>query len=502
MNPVDSEEEPVSSRGKILAAVGALVVVGAIVAAVVVTTTRPAADVETVKAEVRDLSVTVTASGRVESGVRADVFPPTAGVLAEVRVTDGQRVTAGTVLAVLDTGPLEIAVAQAEAGLAQAEAGLASVDEQAPTSADVAAARAATDAAWAAYRSAQAGANAVGSQAPSQSDLAAAAAATAAAKAAYEQASAVYDAVKALPDGLPIPDGLPTLAAAEVARDQAYAAYLGAQSTERQLRSVDLSGQQAAADAGVDQAYAAYLGAKAQQEKLEELDLSPQRRAARAVVDQAREALALASQNLAGAELVAPIDGVVLFNALGTPSSDGTVPRAAVDAGVAPQAAPFTIVQLEAARFTAEVDEVDVELVEEGMNATVRLDAFADRSFETTVTEIRPAATLTPTGGTVFPVYLRLAGGDANILLGMKGDATIEVSRVQNVTTVPVEALFDEAGDTFVYVVDDGRLARTPVEVGTFTETAVEIRSGISDGTEVALSSATEFEDGMTVRVR
>jgi HlyD family secretion protein len=492
----------VSSRGKVIAAVVALAVVGVAAAAIAFGATRQAVEVETVVVEERDLAVTVTASGRVESNVRADVFPPSAGLLAEVRVTDGQRVMRGTVLAVMDTGPFEIAVAQAEAGLAQAEAGLASVDDQAPTSAEVAAARAATDAAWAAYRSAQAAAGAVSSQGPSAADLEAAAAATRAAKTAYDQASSAYESLKAVYDAMPTPENLANLNAAETARDQARAAYFGAQATERQLRSVDLSSQQSAADAGVDQAHAAYLGAKAQQEKLEGLDLSPQRRAARAAVEQAREGLALAEDNLAKAELIAPIDGVVLFNALGTPLSDGTVPKAAVNAGVAPQAAPFTIVQLDAVRFTAEVDEVDVDLVDEGMSATVRLDAFADRSFETTVSEIRPAATLTPTGGTVFPVYLRLSGLDAKVLLGMKGDATIEVSRVEGVTTVPVEALFDEAGETFVYVIENNRLVRTRVQIGTLTETAVELLSGVSPGDEVALSSATEFEDGMSVRVR
>ena len=491
-----------SSRTKVIAAVIALVVVGAVVAVVAFGGTRSATEVETVSVEQTDLSVTVTASGRVESGVRADVFPPTAGVLAEVRVTDGQSVSKGTVLAVMDTGPLEITVSQAEAGLAQAEAGLAAVDDQAPTSADVAAARAATDAAWAAYRSAQAAAGAVGDQGPSQADLNAAAAATSAAKNAYDQAVAAYNAAKAVYNAIPTPDNLAALNAAEVARDQAYAAYLGAQATEQQLNSLDLSSQQAAADAGVEQAYAAYLGAKAQQAALEGVDLSPQRRAAREAVDQAREGLALAESNLANAELVAPIDGVVLFNPLGTPASDGTVPKAAPDAGVAPQAAPFTVVQLEAVRFTAEVDEVDVDLIDEGMDAVVRLDAFADRSFETTVAAIMPAATLTPTGGTVFPVYLSLSGADARVLIGMKGDATIEVSREESVTRIPVEALFDEGGETFVYVVEDGKLVRTTVEVGVLTETSVEIVSGVEPGDEVALSSATEFEDGMSVRVK
>lgn len=491
-----------SSRARIIAAAVVLVVLGGIVAYVAFGGNRAAVEVETMKVEQADLSVTVTASGKVESGVRADVFPPTAGTLADVRVTEGEEVLRGTVLAVMDRAPLEFAVSQAESALAQAESALAAVDDQAPASADVAAARAATDAAWAAYRSAQAASSAVAKQGPSETDLAAAAAATRAAANAYDRAVSAYDAAKALYGAMPTPENLVALQGAEGARDQARAAHLGAHATEKQLRSVDLSSQQAAADAGVRQAHAAYLGAKAQQDKLESLDLSSQRRAARQAVDQARSALALAEGSLADAELVAPTDGVVLFNALGAPAADGTVPKAARDAGVAPGAPPFTVVRLDALRFAAEVDEVDVDQVKEGMSATVRLDAFADRSFETTVATVMPAATLTLTGGTVFPVYLPLTGTDARVLMGMRGDATIEVNREQAVTQVPIEALFDEGGETFVYVVRDGRLARTPVKVGVLTEVSAQVVSGVSAGEDVALSSATEFEDGMPVRVK
>lgn len=491
-----------SPRTKVMAAVLVLAIAGATVAFVALRAAGPAIEVETVTVERSDLAVTVTASGQVESDARADVFPPTAGILAEVRVTDGQQVTKGTVLGVMDAEPLEFGVAQAEAALAQAESALSAVDDQAPAAADVAAARAATDAAWAAYRSAKTAAGAVASQGPSRADLAAAAAATEAAKNAHTQALVAYNAAKALYESIPTPENLATLQTAEIARDQARAASLGAQATEQQLRSVDLSAQQAAADVGVEQAYAAYLGAKAQQEKLDALDLSSQRRAARQGVNQAREALALAQSSLAGAELKAPIDGVVLFNALGAPASDGSVPKAAPDIGIAPQAPPFTVVQLDSLRFSAEVDEVDVDAIKEGMNASVRLDAFPDRSFETTVSAVIPAATLTLTGGTVFPVHLSLAGADARILIGMKGDASIEVSREKDVVRVPIEALFDEGGEEFVYVVRDGRLVRTPVKVGVLTEVSAEILSGVTEGDEVALSSATEFEDGMPVHVK
>ncbi len=492
-----------SPKTKMVAAVTSLVIVGGIAAAVAYSATRPAATVDAATAMVDDIAVTVTAAGSVESDARGDVFPPAAGVLAEVRVVDGQQVVAGDVIAVLDPEPLDLAVAQAEAGLAQAEAGLQAVDDQSPGSAELEAARSATDAAWQAYRSAQIAAASVSDQAPGDVEKQAAAAATRAARIAYDQASDAYDTLKAVYDLSPTPSADASLTAAAVARDQAYAVYLGAQATERSLASVDLSAQQASADAGVAQAHAAYLSAKAQQEKLEGVDVSPQRSAARAALEQAREALALAESNRAKAEMRAPVDGTVLFNPLGTPSADGSVPKAAPGAAVAPQTAPFTVVRFETMRFTAEVDEVDVALVETGMSARVRLDALPDRSFETTVSEIRPAATLTPTGGTVFPVYLRVEADGATVLLGMKGDAEIEVSRVSSVVTLPIEALFDDATGSYVFVIEeDDRLVRTPVQLGALTESVIEITSGVRAGERVALAGPEELADGMLVSVR
>ena len=68
-----------------------------------------------------------------------------------------------------------------------------------------------------------------------------------------------------------------------------------------------------------------------------------------------------------------------------------------------------------------------------------------------------------------------------------------------NVLTIPIEALFDEGGTSFVYLVEDGMLARTEVEIGTLTETSVEVVSGVAEGDTVALSGAVELVDGMPV---
>ena len=492
-----------SSKTKIILAIVILVVIGGCVAFTVIGANSASAEVETATAQKEGLEVSVTAAGRVETGVSASVYPPAAGVLAGVEVEDGDQVKAGAVIATMDTDLLEAQRLQAEAALAQAESQLAAVNEQNPSSEDIAAAQASTDAAWAGYQAALVALDAVDGQAPSATDIAAAEAATAAAYSGYQLAAATYEALKASIEASssPSPEAIAELAATETAKDQAYAGYLQAKSAEEMLKGYNGEATEAQAKAAADQAYAGYLGAKAQQAALEGLNLSSSRAAAQAGVDQARHALILAEDALANYELTAPIDGVVFFNPTGAPGADGSTPMAEEGSSVAPQSPPFTVTDLNGLRFTVSVDEFDISRVKIGMPAEIMLDGFPDRSFDSTVSAIKVAAQLTETGGSAFPVHFSLAGSDEKILIGMKGDARIEVDMVPDAITVPVEALFDEGGTTFVYLIEDETLARTEVEVGRLTETQVQIISGIQEGDPVALSGPIELVDGMRVKV-
>ena len=55
----------------------------------------------------------------------------------------------------------------------------------------------------------------------------------------------------------------------------------------------------------------------------------------------------------------------------------------------------------------------------------------------------------------------------------------------ENVLRIPVNALFSEGRNFFVYVVEDGLLARTPIEIGSATGTFIEITGGLQEGDEL-----------------
>ncbi len=144
------------SRGKIIAGVVALAVIAAVVGGVFYSSASSAPSVTTAKAETTTLGVVVTASGKTEGARRADVFPPAAGTLEDVDVSDGATVTAGEVLATMDTAPLRVQVRQAAAQLAGARAQLDAVNKGVPSAIDRSAAAAGVEAAEAGYSAAKA----------------------------------------------------------------------------------------------------------------------------------------------------------------------------------------------------------------------------------------------------------------------------------------------------------------------------------------------------------
>lgn len=215
---IPTKEERVSKRARIVLAVIILAVVAGAVGVFALRSKGTGPLVSTATARRADLGVTVPAAGKVVASVRADVFPPAAGTLAEVYVSDGATVSAGEAIARMDTGPLELQVRQAKSGLAAAKAQLKSVTDQAPSSAQIAAAKAGVTAASAAYDSAKAAYDALAPSAAASAGLSA------------------------------------SITALDLNVKQAYAALLSAKAAYEKAKSADVSTAKAAAQIAIDQA--------------------------------------------------------------------------------------------------------------------------------------------------------------------------------------------------------------------------------------------------------
>ncbi|MBB5751097.1 efflux RND transporter periplasmic adaptor subunit [Prosthecomicrobium pneumaticum] len=153
---------------------------------------------------------------------------------------------------------------------------------------------------------------------------------------------------------------------------------------------------------------------------------------AEADVDKAKAALSTAETNLARADIVSPIDGVVL-------SRDVDPGQTVAASFQAPEL--FTIAgDLTRMELQADVDEADVGSVKAGQAATFTVDAYADRVFPSSVRDIRFMSETTDNVVT-YKALLEVDNSELILRPGMTATADIVAEKVENALLIANAAL-------------------------------------------------------------
>jgi hypothetical protein len=69
----------------------------------------------------------------------------------------------------------------------------------------------------------------------------------------------------------------------------------------------------------------------------------------------------------------------------------------------------------------------------------------------------------------------------------MTANISIPIATVDNVLAVPLSAVFTEQGERYVYIQQEGKFERQPVQVGLADYFYVEVQEGLTAGQVVAL---------------
>lgn len=88
------------------------------------------------------------------------------------------------------------------------------------------------------------------------------------------------------------------------------------------------------------------------------------------------------------------------------------------------------------------------------------------------------------------------------IAAGQPLSARVVTRASRAVTTVPYQALLDDGGQPYIYVVKDGVAHRRDVQTGASDGKRAAVLKGVSDGEQVIIEGATGVEDGMKVRTK
>jgi RND family efflux transporter MFP subunit len=207
-----------------------------------------------------------------------------------------------------------------------------------------------------------------------------------------------------------------------------------------------------------------------------------------AQVKAAEANVALASKSLDDTRILAPWAGLIAER------SAQVGDRAAIDMKL------LNLVDLSRMEIEAAVPASEIPSVEVGQQVAFRVEGFGERAFRGSIARIAPQSAA---GSRSIMVYVEMANPDGALKGGMfaKGDLTL--SRRDAVTAVPIAALREERGDTVVYAIDNGRLARVPVKIGARNEDEAwaEVTSGLMPGVQVIKTNLGNLNAGVEVKV-
>ncbi|HBP50930.1 MAG: Efflux transporter, RND family, MFP subunit [Candidatus Shapirobacteria bacterium GW2011_GWE1_38_10] len=177
------------------------------------------------------------------------------------------------------------------------------------------------------------------------------------------------------------------------------------------------------------------------------------------------------------ATLYSPIAGVVT-----------NIDQPLTGTNITPATASFTIINPESVFFKSEIDQAEVTKIYIGQKATIRIDAFPDASYDSEITYISfiPVAGQT---STVYEIRFKLPVDNKNLSyrLGMDGDALITLEQQDNVLVIPLDALNDDNGKTYVWVKNNNDLVKTYVSTGIENESEIQILEGLNSNDSVVI---------------
>jgi membrane fusion protein, multidrug efflux system len=161
----------------------------------------------------------------------------------------------------------------------------------------------------------------------------------------------------------------------------------------------------------------------------------------------------------------------------------------------------ITIVDLRRLELQAMVPAADVPGLALGMPVELAVDGFGERRFDGRVDRINPA---TESGTRAIVVYVGLVNADGALRSGMYATGRIALSASAPTATLPLTAVRTEAGQTFVWTVEGGRLVRRTVALGRRDDDAgiVEITTALPPGAPVLAARFDNLKDGAPALVR
>ena len=144
------------------------------------------------------------------------------------------------------------------------------------------------------------------------------------------------------------------------------------------------------------------------------------------------------------------------------------------------------------------IPEREYRRIAPGQPVAIVIDALAGEPILASVTRVSPI--VDPETGT-FKITVEIDDPERRIKPGMFGRLSVVYDKRENVLKIPRSALLEDAGNTSVFVVEDGVAISKTVETGYSDRGMVEIVKGIVDGEQVVTVGQSGLKEQARVTV-
>jgi len=214
-------------------------------------------------------------------------------------------------------------------------------------------------------------------------------------------------------------------------------------------------------------------------------------------VEQARATLEGARDTLAKTTVRAPMDGIVTARRV----EEGEV--AVIGVQNSPGTVLLTISDMSVVESEMEVDETAIPSVAVGQEARVRIDAYPNKTFRGSVTEVGSSpllASASQTEAIKFLVKVRIEDPPPGIKPGLSVQADILTDFRPQALTIPIQALVlrekerpagespapgEDRDEEGVWLVEEGKVTFRAVETGILGEMSLEVVGGLAGGERI-----------------
>jgi hypothetical protein len=127
--------------------------------------------------------------------------------------------------------------------------------------------------------------------------------------------------------------------------------------------------------------------------------------------------------------------------------------------------------------------------VKVGQKVELGLDAFPDVSLTGKVTDVANVGVERENSESKgFEIMIEVLESDSTYRPGMTTSNEIITSTIDSVLMIPLEAIFSEEAQTFVYLKDGGPIIKQEVRIGARNDEYAVVEAGLEEGSEVFLT--------------